>query len=122
MMPKYEEAIELEWDTKPPDRPKIVCLCGSVRFKAQFEEVYKRETEAGHIVLAPGSYDKATISTELKIRLDLLHMRKIDLCDEVIVINVNGYVGESTTREIDYAQRTWKEVKFLYQPPFEAQK
>ena len=49
----------------------------------------------------------------VKIRLDVLHFRKIDLSDEIFVLNVGGYIGESTSREIEYAKSTGKAVWYL---------
>lgn len=122
LMPEYEVEIDLEWDTSPPIRPKIVCLCGSTRFREAFDMANKAETFKGHIVLGPGifprnangEWDPTQISVEQKRRLDLLHFRKIELSDEVIVVNVNDYIGESTAREIAYAMKIWKPVKYLY--------
>lgn len=68
-------------------------------------------TFAGVIVLAPGEAEGA-ISDEQKTVLDALHLRKIDLADRVLVVNSGGYIGESTSREIAYAQATGKPVSF----------
>lgn len=104
-------------------QPKIVCLCGSTRFSEEFQQANLRETLAGHIVLTIGcdmksdtelfdGYDNDQLS-EVKQRLDALHLRKIDLADEIFVINRYGYVGESTWREIVYAMNTHKEIRWL---------
>ena len=105
----------------PP--PRIVCLCGSTRFFEQFMEQNYRLTMAGNIVLSVGffSHRPETYSSEEvhaatpeeKIALDELHKRKIDLAHEIFVINVDGYVGESTTSEILYAERYGKKITFL---------
>lgn len=84
--------------------------------KAQFDE-----TIAGRIVLsvgcfprkADGSWDSMIVTDDQKAKLDELHLRKIDLADQVLVININGYIGESTSREIEYARRTGKLVRYL---------
>jgi len=98
-------------------RPIIVCLCGSTRFGRAFAEANKAETLAGHIVLTIGcdrhSDSELGITPEQKCRLDELHLRKIDLADEVLVLNLGGYLGESTRNEIAYARRTGKPVRFL---------
>jgi hypothetical protein len=99
-----------------PDRPRIVVLCGSTRFKTDFERVNRSLTLAGHIVLAPGVFghaDGIELSAASKDALDALHFRKIDLADEVIVVNPGGYVGDSTRREIAYAEQTGKPVGYL---------
>lgn len=96
------------------DLPPIVCLCGSARFRPHFERINQRETLAGKIVLTMGVFTTDTeVSEAEKIRLDELHLRKIDLADEVFVINVGGYVGESTAAEILYAREKGKPIRFL---------
>lgn len=104
------------------DRPTIVCLCGSTRFYAAYQEANFRETMAGKIVLSVGFFPHAVremhgegvgITPEQKEALDTLHMRKIDLADEILVINVGGYTGDSTKREIAYAESLGKRVRYL---------
>jgi dienelactone hydrolase len=102
-------------DAAMSERPEIVCLCGSTRFADEMREVNRRLTFAGIIVLAPGVFAHATgeeITDEQKAALDALHLRKIDLADRVLVVNPGGYIGESTSREIAYAQATGKPVAF----------
>ena len=103
-------------------RPRVVCLCGSTRFYQQFMEANYRETMAGHIVLSVGFYPHAVremhgegvgITNEQKEALDELHKRKIDLADEVLVLNVGGYVGNSTKSEIGYAILHDKPIRWL---------
>lgn len=98
-------------------RPRIVCLCGSGRFREAFEQAEYDETLAGRIVLTIGCNTKDIARTaELahhKPALDELHLRKIDLADEVLVLNVGGYIGESTRREIAYATAHGKPVRYL---------
>ena len=105
-----------------PGRPRVVCLCGSTRFYTAFQEANYRETMAGNIVLTVGFYPHAAdrahgeelgVTPEQKVALDELHKRKIDMCDEVFVVNVGGYVGESTRSEIAYAKRIGKPVRYL---------
>ncbi len=99
-----------------PPRPRIVALCGSTRFKADFERANRNLTLGGHIVLAPGVFghaDGIELSEASKTALDALHLRKIDLADEVIVVCPNGYLGESTKREIAYAERTGKPISYI---------
>ena len=96
---------------------KIVTLCGSTRFKEQFMEVQKRMTLEGYIVISVGLFghsgDNEVWQPGTKEMLDDMHLRKIDLADEIFVINVGGYIGESTKREIAYAEKTGKTVKYL---------
>lgn len=105
------------------ERPRVVCLCGSVRFLAEFDAASLAETLAGRIVLSVGSHRQrdedalAHLSSAERAaaldRLGELHLRKIDLADEVLVINPGGYVGESTCREIAYARQAGKPVRSL---------
>lgn len=104
-------------------KPRIVCLCGSTRFSQAFQDANFNETLAGNIVLTIGCdmksdnelFEKMSDSelTEVKEKLDRLHFAKIDLADEVLVLNVGGYIGQSTRREMDYAQSLGKHVRFL---------
>jgi hypothetical protein len=106
---------------RPPARPEVVCLCGSTRFKQQFIEANFRLTMRGKIVLTVGWFSHAdghvyAPTPEEKAMLDELHLRKIDLCHTVFVVNVGGYVGESTRREVAYALAHGKGVEYL-EPP-----
>jgi hypothetical protein len=98
-------------------RPIVVCLCGSTRFMQAFQDANLRETLAGKIVLSIGCDTKSDQDLALglvdKVALDLLHLFKIDLADEILVLNVGGYIGESTQREIDYARMQGKWIRWL---------
>lgn len=94
----------------------IVCLCGSTRFKDAFLEASKRETLAGKIVVSVGWFahaDSDKPTAEQKRELDELHLDKIDLAHEVLILNVGGYIGESTQRELAYAVYLHKGLRFL---------
>ena len=98
-------------------RPRVVCLCGSGRFKEAFEAAEYRGTIAGHIVLTIGC-NAHDIAREKELRhikpmLGELHLRKIDMADEVFVLNVDGYIGESTSKEIAYARSHNKPIRYL---------
>ena len=99
---------------------KIVTLCGSTRFKEQFMQAQKELTLQGCIVISVGLFGHAgdaEVWTEgTKAMLDDMHLRKIDLADEIFVINLDGYIGESTRREIAYAKQTGKPVRYLCEP------
>ena len=117
-------------------KPTIVCLCGSTRFWKEFQEANYRETMAGHIVLTVGFYRPSPqqeaelaerqhegthgetwgCTAEQKIALDELHKRKIDLADEVLILNVGRYIGDSTRSELEYAERHGKVIRFLVPP------
>lgn len=98
-------------------RPTIVCLCGSSRFGEAFRKANLERTLSGEIVLSIGCDTKSDIDLAIrpqdKVALDELHKRKIDLADYIYVLNVGGYVGESTQSEIEYAQRHKKLVAWL---------
>ena len=97
---------------------KIITLCGSTRFKDAFLQAQKRLTLAGTIVISVGLFghsgDNEVWTEGTKKMLDDMHLRKIDLADEVFVINVGGYIGSSTQAEIAYAKRTGKPVRYLH--------
>lgn len=92
--------------------PKVVCICGSTRFDDEMTEANLRLTLAGAIVVAPAVFQHQgdVITDEQKQLLDELHLAKIDLADAIFVVDPNGYIGESTRREIKYAQSTGKAV------------
>lgn len=96
--------------------PLVTCLCGSTRFKSAYEKAQMEETLKGNIVLSVGMFghlEGLDMGGEVKKRLDELHLRKIDLADEVLVLNVGNYVGESTAREIAYAEAQGKTIRYL---------
>ena len=101
-------------------KPIIVCLCGSTRFIETFAKVNLELTLAGKIVLSVGavahSDSQLGLSDEIKAKLDELHKRKIDLCDEVLVLNVGGYIGSSTRSEIEYATKMGRPITYLETP------
>jgi len=96
---------------------KVITLCGSTKFKNEYIKQQKRLTLEGNIVISVGLFghsgDKEALSEETKIMLDDMHLRKIDLADEIFVINKNGYIGNSTRKEIRYALKTNKIVNYL---------
>lgn len=101
--------------------PEIVVLCGSTRFGDAFAEANRRLTLEGRIVLSVGEYTRSlrgvspqeAFGEEAKARLDELHKRKIDLADRVLVLNVGGYIGDSTRSEIAYAAAHGKPIEYL---------
>lgn len=93
---------------------KIITLCGSTRFKAAFDEWNARFTLQGHVVLSVALVSTGnTMSEQQKTVLDLVHQKKISVCDEVFVIDIDEYIGESTRAEIDYAHSIRKPVRYL---------
>lgn len=102
-------------------RPVIVCLCGSTRFMDAWQAANLSETLAGRIVLMIGCNTKSDadaqrmgeLTAEKKIELDVLHKEKIDLADEVLILNVGGYIGDSTRSEVRHALANGKTVRWL---------
>lgn len=96
---------------------KVITLCGSTKFKEQYLEAQKRLTLEGNIVISVGLFghsgDYEVWTEGTKAMLDDMHKRKIDMADEIFVINVDGYIGESTRNEIAYAKSQGIGVKYL---------
>ena len=96
---------------------KVITLCGSTRFKEAFLEAQKRLTLEGNIVISVGLFghsgDEEVWKPGTKEMLDDMHKRKIDMADEIFVINVGGYIGDSTRSEIKYAIASEKPVRYL---------
>ena len=103
---------------------KVITLCGSTKFKKEFMEAQKDLTLKGNIVISVGLFGHSGDNevwenmdegefTKTKEMLDDMHKRKIDMADEIFVINVGGYIGDSTKSEIAYATNTGKTVNYL---------
>ena len=94
---------------------KVITLCGSTRFKDDFERINKELTLLGNIVISVGCFGHSgdTFTDEQKIMLDDIHKRKIDMADAIYVINKDGYIGDSTRSEIEYAKLHGKQVIFM---------
>lgn len=110
--PRSSEIIDEFKDGTPPppysNTPRVVTLCGSTRFRLEFESYVEEFTMDGDIVLSPGVYghdpevEPPTVTQ--KALLDQLHFHKIKMSDAIFVVNPGGYVGESTAAEIKYAR------------------
>ena len=103
---------------------KVITLCGSTRFKDAFMQAQKKLTLEGNIVISVGLFGHSgdsevwegmheDIPTKTKLMLYDMHKRKIDMADEIFVINVGGYIGSSTRSEIEYAYGAGKIVRYL---------
>lgn len=108
-------------EIKKEFKPKIICLCGSTKFYKEFQRANYEETMVGNIILSVGFYPHSSqeahgetigITPEQKLELDELHKRKIDLADEIYVLNIDGYIGESTRSEIEYAKKAKKLIRY----------
>jgi hypothetical protein len=106
------------------DRPRIICISGSTRFIDQIALVAWDFEKGGDIAIGPHLLPRSAEIGDshqaekegVKDVLDRLHLAKIDLCDQVFVVNPGGYIGDSTAAEIAYAQETGKPVAFLVEP------
>lgn len=96
---------------------KVITLCGSTKFKDAYLKAQKDLTLQGNIVISVGLFghsgDNEVWTEGTKAMLDDMHKRKIDMADEIFVVNVGGYIGESTKSEIEYAKNNGKVVNYL---------
>lgn len=112
--PKAEIRSHVPTVRKAAEKPMVVCLCGSTKFPSVFQEAMKRETFMGRIVLTVGTFahfDK-DVTEGVKRMLDELHLRKIDLADEILVVNPDGYIDASAKNQIEYAKAKGKRVRY----------
>ncbi len=97
-------------------RPTVVCLCGSTKFKKEFEIVARNETMKGRIVLTLAVFsqtDGDPLTDEQFTMLRHLHRHKIKMSDEIFVVNVDGYIGESTREDIEFASSSNMRIEYL---------
>ena len=95
---------------------KIITLCGSIKFRDEFIKTQEKLTLDGNIVLMPNFFNnikKENIDENTKKILDEMHKQKVDMSDEIYVINAGGYIGESTKSEIEYAKGKGKKISYL---------
>lgn len=113
------------------EKPTVVVLCGSTRFYTAFQRANYEETMKGRIVLSVGFFvhsegqahgEGVGCTPDQKRALDELHKRKIDMADEVLVLNVGGYIGDSTRGEIAYAELLGKPIRYLEPPCYQCGK
>lgn len=98
----------------PTDELTVITLCGSIRFREELERIETELTLAGHVVLTPVALDPASdLTEEQRARLGRVHLQKVSMADEVLVVNVGDYVGESTRREIEHARSRGVAVSYL---------
>ncbi len=116
------DVMEDQQTTGPAEgEAKVITLCGSTRFEAEFAEVNQRLTMEGCVVISLGMFglpelpddDWTADSSDLESRLGAVHFQKIRMADEVYIVDPGGYVGESTRREIAYAESLGKPVRYL---------
>ena len=95
---------------------KVITLCGSTKFKEDFLREQEKLTLAGNVVISVGIFahaDRKNLALSEKILLDDIHRQKIDMADEILVINKKDYIGESTKKEIDYAMVLGKSIRYM---------
>lgn len=98
-------------------RPTVVCLCGSTRFKKEFETAAREQTLMGRIVLTLAVFAKADgdpLSDEQVTMLRHLHRHKIKMSDEILIINKDGHIGNSTRSDIEFAKANNKHIEYLH--------
>lgn len=94
---------------------KIITLCGSTKFKDEILDIARKLTLQGKVVLLPLVFnhsDNLQLIEEQMHKLDELHKLKINMADEILVVDVNGYIGPSTKADIDYANSLSKPIKY----------
>lgn len=97
-------------------RPTVICLCGSTKFKDEFEEAAREQTLKGRIVLTLAFFrkeDGAVLESEQRTMLQHLHRHKIKMSDEILVVNPGGYIGDSTQEDIAFATSLGKRVEYV---------
>lgn len=117
----WEQALANVDEPKDYDNfPIIVTLCGSTRFKDAYIKAQRDEEIGGKVVFSSGffghhepGFDMSGAPGSLKELIDKLHLRKIEMSDEILVLDVDGYIGESTRREIEHATKLGKRIRYL---------
>lgn len=96
---------------------KAVTICGSMKFAEEMKQVaFELESKKGYTVLQCVYNDlKKEITPEMFENLKQAHFKKIEMCDIIFVMDVNGYVGDSVKQEIEYAKTHNKEIIFYSQ-------
>ncbi|WP_419887209.1 DUF4406 domain-containing protein [Neobacillus niacini] len=95
---------------------KVITLCGSTKFKEQFEAANAYLTLQGNVVISVGFFEQSegiSITKEHEALFEIIHLQKIDMADEIFVIDVDGYIGSSTRKEIEYANNCGKKVSYF---------
>lgn len=103
--------------SKANSQPKLVVLVGSLRFWDKIQEMHEKLELAGNAVVGVTPHIMTrpyTVAEEAL--LDELHQSKIRRADTVFVVNVGGYVGSSTRKEIELAEKLSREIIYL-EPP-----
>lgn len=98
----------------------VVCLCGSTSFDREFRRTFERLTLEGNIVLTIAPFFRAHMkrdfAPDVLNMFQNMHLQRIDMADEIYVVNPRGYIGESTAKEIEYAKSIGKPISYLVDP------
>lgn len=94
---------------------KVITLCGSTKFEEKYHEINAKLTLEGNVVISCGVFNYKSPVKEEKVLelLQAIHKQKIDMADEIFIINVGGYIGDHTAEEIEYAKKVGKKIKYL---------
>ena len=95
---------------------KTYTICGSMKFAEDMKKIaYDLEISKGYNILQCVYCEDNIVPTEDELsKLEDAHYRKIDLSDGIYVVNMDGYIGTSVKKEIEYAERHGKEVLYHY--------
>lgn len=95
---------------------KIITVCGSLRFYKEMMEITEEMELQGNCMLVPiynpARPNKDDFTKEDALTLDKMHKEKIKLADAILVVNVDGYIGNSTKSEIEFAKSLNKEILY----------
>ncbi|NLY20549.1 MAG: hypothetical protein GXZ08_04645 [Tissierellia bacterium] len=89
---------------------KVITICGSMKFKDEMIEIAEQMTLDGNVVLLPIFSDSNSITEEELLMLGKMHKEKIAMSTSVFIVNIDGYIGNSTKSEIEYAESLNKEI------------
>jgi len=96
---------------------KVVTLCGSTRFKDEFRLLESELTLKGYIVISLGNFthvDNKILDDSILVILTAMHKQKMDMADEIYVVNKDKYIGNATKDEIAYAISIGKKISYMY--------
>ena len=93
----------------------VITVCGSYKFKKEMNEITEKMALKGNCMLTPIELtkpNKEAYTKEEALMIDKMHKEKIKLSNTILVVNVGGYIGNSTKSEIEYAKSLNKEVLY----------
>lgn len=93
---------------------KTYTICGSMKFTKQMKEIAKRLEKDFTILQCVYVDDISKLTKESILKLQEDHYNKIDMSDGIYVVNIDGYIGESVKKEIEYAKNNNKEIIYFH--------